>query len=54
MADLEEIDRKLDLIIRFFNIDGQAKRPVSIKQEAAERVIKILERRSRRKGGENI
>jgi len=48
MADLEEIDRKLNQIIRFFNIDGRGKLPVSIKQEAHERVIKLLERKNRR------
>ncbi len=47
--DLREINGKLDMIIRHFNIDGKNKLPVSIKQEAHERVIKILERRARRK-----
>lgn len=54
MADLEEISRKLDLIIRFFNIDGRSKLPVSIKQEAHERVIKLLDRRNRRKEKKGI
>jgi hypothetical protein len=51
---LKEINQKLDLIIRFFNIDGQNKLPVSIKQEAHERVIKILERRARRQQGKGV
>lgn len=46
---LERIEQKLDMIIRHFNIDGKAKLPVSIKQEAHERIIKLLERRDRRK-----
>jgi hypothetical protein len=52
--DLERIERKLDMIIRHFNIDGKAKLPVSIKQEAHERVIKILDRRNRRKKEKGI
>jgi len=45
---LDRIERKLDMIIRHFNIDGKGKLPISIKQEAEERIIKILERRKRR------
>jgi len=52
--DLKEINRKLDMIIRHFNIDGRGKLPVSIKQEAHERVIKLLERRDRRKKKESV
>lgn len=48
MTDLERIEQKLDAIIRFFGIDGKGKLPVSIKQEAQERVIKLLDRRNRR------
>lgn len=53
-ADIKEINVKLDMIIRHFNIDGKAKLPVSIKQEAHERVIKILDRRNRRKNEKGI
>lgn len=51
---LDRIERKLDMVIRFFNIDGTNKLPVSIKQEAHERVIKLIERRDRRKKKESV
>jgi hypothetical protein len=52
--ELKEINKKLDIIIRFFNMDGKGKLPVSIKQEAHERIIKILDRRNRRKEMESV
>jgi len=47
--DLKRIEQKLDMIISFFNVDGKHPLPVSIKKEAEERVIKILDRRNKKK-----
>ena len=48
MIDLERIEQKLDLIIRHFNIDGSNKMPSTVRKEAVELVIKLLEKRKKK------
>ena len=47
-SQLDRIEEKLDMIIRFFNMDGKTKSSLAIKQEAHEALTKIMERRRKR------